>query len=288
VSEQLKSRVQGAQARQQASSGGNGSPSGKAEVERRALSDVHSLLEQMRPEIAKALPRHLTADRLARIVYTEARKAPDLAYCSAVSLAGAVLTCAQLGLEPGAALGEAWLIPRKNRSTGQLEASFQLGYKGMASLFWRHPMALYLDMQTVYVNDEFDFALGMDPHLTHKPPTDGRPRGERKGYWYAVAKLTNGGYRFCVLNRQEVEEHRQRSDAPNSPAWRNDYDTMAGKTCVRVMFGLMPKSMEAAKALQLEGSVRTDLDTDVLDIEPPDSDAIPGEILAETPEGPAQ
>ena len=286
MNDQLRSRVQGAQARQ---AGGNGSPGGKAEVERRALSDVHALLESMKPEIAKALPRHLTPERLARIVYTEARKEPKLAYCSAVSLAGAVLTCAQLGLEPGAALGEAWLIPRKGAG-GQLEASFQLGYKGMASLFWRHPLAQHLDMQTVYANDEFDYALGLDPHLIHKPPNDGRPRGERKGYWYAVAKLTNGGFRFCVLNREEVEQHRQRSDAPNSPAWRNDFDMMAGKTCVRVMFGLMPKSMEAAKALQLEGSVRTDLSAEVLDIDPPEGDVIDGEVIPDDtdPEAPAQ
>lgn len=284
MNEQLKGRVQ---ARQQASSGGNGSPSGKAEVERRALSDVHTLLESMKPEIAKTLPRHLTPDRLARIVYTEARKESRLAYCTAVSLAGAVLTCAQLGLEPGSALGEVWLVPRKNKE-GQLEATFQLGYKGMASLFWRHPAAQHLDMQTVYANDEFDYGLGLDPYLIHKPPKDGRPRGERKGYWYAVAKLTNGGFRFCVLNREEVEAHRQRSDAPNSPAWRNDFDTMAGKTCVRVMFGLMPKSMEAAKALQLEGSVRTDLSADVLDIEPPDGDVIDGVVVPDdTPEGSA-
>jgi recombination protein RecT len=278
VNDDLRYRVQGARARQQASAG-NGSQAPGTDVEKRALSDVHTLLEAMKPEIAKALPRHLTPDRLARIVYTEARKEPKLGYCSAASLAGAVLTCAQLGLEPGPTQ-EAYIIPRKNRRTGELEAGFQLGYKGMAALFWRHPSAMYLDMQTVYERDEFDWEYGLDPYLKHKPAQG--PRGSRKGYWYAVAKLTSGGFRFCVLDREGVEEHRRRSDAPDSPAWRNDYDSMAGKSCLRQMFNLMPKSSEVARALQMDGSVRTDLDTSILDTDAGHDDAIDGEVISDS------
>ncbi|MDH2424845.1 recombinase RecT [Sphaerisporangium sp. TRM90804] len=250
------------------------------------LTRVRDLLTAMAPEIAKALPAHMTAERMARITYTQIRKNPDLAECTAESLAGAILTCAQLGLEPGPT-GEAFIVPRKNK--GVLEASFELGYKGMATLFWQHPLAAYLDTQTVYENDEFDYEYGLGAFLRHKPAKG--ERGKETGEWYAVAKLVNGGYRFVVLDRREVERRRHRGQSPWSPAWKNDYNAMAEKSCIRALFDLIPKSAEMARALAQDGAVRTDLAPDALDIEPEQPDSVPGELVKDdqdtTPQGPA-
>jgi recombination protein RecT len=243
------------------------------------LTLVKDLLDRMGPEIAKAVPAHMTAERMARIAYTQVRKNPDLAMCTAESLAGAILTCAQLGLEPGPT-GEAFLVPRKNK--GVWEASFELGYKGMATLFWQHPLAMYLDTQTVYENDEFDYELGLNAFLRHKPAKG--ERGKETGQWYAVARLVTGGYRFVVLDRAEVERRRHRGSSPFSPAWRNDYNAMAEKSCVRAIFDLLPKSPEMARALAQDGVVRTDLAVDALDVEPVYSDVVEGEVVPAEPD----
>ena len=56
-------------------------------------------------QMALALPKSLTPERLTRIVMSECRKTPALLNCSPASFYGCVLQCAQLGLEPGSALG---------------------------------------------------------------------------------------------------------------------------------------------------------------------------------------
>lgn len=56
---------------------------------------------KIKAQMALALPKHMTADRLARIATTEIRKVPKLASCDQASFLGAIMQCAQLGLEPG-------------------------------------------------------------------------------------------------------------------------------------------------------------------------------------------
>ena len=57
----------------------------------------------IKAQLALALPKHMTADRLARIALTEVRKVPKLAQCDQTSFLGAIMQCASLGLEPGGA-----------------------------------------------------------------------------------------------------------------------------------------------------------------------------------------
>src|SRR5438093_523271 len=100
-------------------------------------STLAKMIMAMRPQIALALPAHLKPERMARIALTLVRRTPDLALCSAPSFMGALMTCAQLGVEPGP-LGYAWIIPRQvkddGKPTGEWEATFQLGYKGVIYL----------------------------------------------------------------------------------------------------------------------------------------------------------
>lgn len=250
------------------------------------MASFKDMLERMAPEIARALPAHLTAERMARITLTQARQTPKLLGCTAESLAGAVLTCAQLGMEPGPT-GEAFFIPRRNGDTGEWEASFELGYKGMAKLFWQHPLAKYLNTATVRIKDEFDYDLGTTPYLKHKPNKG--ERGDPEGHWYAVYLLVNGGFGFAVLDKPEVERRRSASKQPNGFGWSRNYNQMAEKSALRDAFDTMPKSPEMARALAWDGEVRTNLDLDAID-EPPQpaekpDEANPHDVGAESEGG---
>lgn len=78
-------------------------------------------------QITKALPSAITPERFTRICMTAVTQNPDLGLCTPQSFAGAMLTAAQLGLEPNTPLGQAYLIPYNNGRTGTKECQFQIG-----------------------------------------------------------------------------------------------------------------------------------------------------------------
>jgi len=255
---------------------------GNSAVERRPgqPATIAQFIEVMKGEMARALPRHMSAERLARIALTEVRRAPKLALCTQQSFGGALMTCAQLGLEPGVT-GEAYLIPRKNkylsRQAGHdvFEVQLTIGYQGMVKLYWQSPLAKSLDAQTVHENDDFEYEYGLTPRLRHRPSLT--HRGPVIAY-YAVATLANGGSAFVVLSPADVEKFRERSSSKDDGPWVTDYDAMARKTCVRQLFKLLPRSPELAQAMAQDEAVRTDWSEDAIDMQPQYADAVAGEV----------
>jgi recombination protein RecT len=249
-----------------------------AEREAAATKIMSEFITQMTGEMGRALPKHMTADRMARIVLTEVRKTPLLAACTQQSFGGALMTCAQLGLEPGVS-GEAWLLPFKNNKKGGIyEVQLIIGYQGMAKLFWQSPLARSLDAQAVYENDVFDYAYGLEPKLYHKPNLG--DRGKAIAY-YAVARMSGGGGAFAVMSPSDVEKIRTRSRAKDDGPWKTDYDAMAKKTCVRQLAKLLPRSPELSRAMAQDEAVRNDWSESGIDVTPEYPDAIPGEVDGE-------
>ena len=174
-------------------------------------------------EIAKALPSVITPERFSRIAMTAITKNPELAKCTPASFIGALLTAAQLGLEPNTPLGQAYLIPFKNyKKGGILECEFQLGYKGMIDLANRSGEIKVIDAHVVYENDDFECEFGLDPKLSHKPAFGDRG----KPMWvYALYKTTNDGFAFEVMSVEEALAHGEKySKAFNKSAspWQTE------------------------------------------------------------------
>lgn len=239
--------------------------------------DLAAFVNSMSGEIARALPAHLTGDRIARIALTSLRTVRHLPECTQESFAGALMSCAQLGLEPGGPAGEAYLLPFFNRKRGVYEVQLVIGYQGMVKLFWQSPMARHLDAQVVYENDHFEYEYGLEPRLVHRPSLTGRGRPIA---YYAVASMTNGGSAFVVLSPDDVERIRRRSKAKDDGPWQTDYDAMAKKTAIRQLFKILPKSSELARAVAHDETVRTDRSLDAIDAAP---EWIPGELADDQP-----
>ena len=145
------------------------------------VTTTRNLLDKMKSQLALALPKHLTADRLVRVVMTEclasvqrARPgAPTLLDCTAESFASAVLKAASVGLEPGP-LDQVHLIPRRNTRRGTVECTFQIGYRGLMVLVRRSGQILTVDPVIVYARDRYEVRQGTTPGIRHEPyrPTD--------------------------------------------------------------------------------------------------------------------
>lgn len=232
---------------------------GQAMTPAQKPTDIFGFLKAYQSEIARALPKHMTADRMARIVTTEIRKIPKLLSCDVKSLFGAVIQCSQLGLEPGSGLGHAYLIPYGK------ECQLIIGYRGMIDLARRSGQMVSLMGEAVYAKDKFEYELGLEPKLKHVPSIDA-DRGELI-YVYAVAVLTGGGRQFVVMSRGDVERIRRRSKAKDSGPWVTDYDAMAIKTAIRRLFKYLPVSVELQRAVIVDeaGDIGAQHNADILD-----------------------
>ena len=163
---------------------------------------IQDYIKVMEGEIKKALPSVITPERFTRMVLSAISVNPKLGQCTPQSFLGAMMTAAQLGVEPNTALGQAYLIPFKNH--GVLEAQFQLGYKGLIDLAYRSGEVSIIQAHVVYENDEFTYELGIDPQLKHIPAT--KDRGNPVAY-YAMFKTKDGGYGFEVMSVVDVKAH---------------------------------------------------------------------------------
>ena len=237
-----------------------------------AQSTLAQKIEQMKPEIARALPKHLNPDRVARIAVTVMRRTPQLAECTPESFLGALMTCAQLGLEPGP-LGHAYLVPYGR------EVTFIAGYRGLVELARRSGQVQSVSARVVRDGDEFAYAFGLEPSLTHRPAgSDGAVT-----HVYAVIRYKDGGYDFDVMTVAEVNAVRARSRASSSGPWKTDYAEMAKKTVLRRLLKTAPMSVEYQQAVSNDEQVRTSTAIDGIDLTVPldDPEAIDGEVVDE-------
>lgn len=205
-------------------------------------------------QITKALPSAITPERFTRICMTAVTQNPDLGLCTPQSFAGAMLTAAQLGLEPNTPLGQAYLIPYNNGRTGTKECQFQIGYRGLIELAHRSGDLQSIEAHIVYENDEFEYELGLDPVLKHKPAMENRGNNE---WVYAVYKLKSGGFGFEVMSVEDINKHRDKySQAARrgfSP-WNDNWEEMAKKTVIKRVLKYAPMKSEFVTAMVQDGS----------------------------------
>lgn len=226
-------------------------------IQQKAKS-LKSLLELSKKEVEAALPKHLTSDRLLRIAMTEARKVPKLLECTQASFLGAIIQAAQVGLEPGGALGHCYLVPYGR------EVQLIVGYRGFLELANRSDRVSSVIARAVYDGDQFSFEFGLNESLVHKPG-DASKRGQLT-HVYCVVTMKDGAKMFDVMAKAEVDAVRTRSKASGSGPWVSDYEAMAKKTVVRRLFKFMPASIEIQKAVGLDELGETDQGQNLGDI----------------------
>lgn len=139
----------------------------KAGTKLKKSMSIADMIKVMEPQIKKALPEVITPERFTRMALSALNTTPKLNECTPMSFLAALMNAAQLGLEPNTPLGQAFLIPYNNK--GEMECQFQLGYKGLIDLSYRNPNMQIITAHTVYENDEFEYELGLNPCLNHRP-----------------------------------------------------------------------------------------------------------------------
>ena len=246
------------------------------EIAQAKQATMQGYVKAMEKEIAKALPSVITPERFTRMVFTALSTNPKLQQCTPHSFLGAMMQAAQLGVEPNTPIGQAYLIPYKNKGT--LECQFQLGYKGLIDLCNRSGDIKDIQAHEVYENDTFEYEYGLEPKLKHVPAM--KDRGEVIAY-YAVFHTVNGGYGFEVMSKDDVIKQAQKTSQSYGSGfspWTKYFDEMAKKTVVKKVLKFAPIKTEFFKALSTDETIKTNItehmeempDETIIDVEAKD------------------
>jgi recombination protein RecT len=221
----------------------------------------------MQGEIAKALPSVITPERFTRITLSALSTNPQLQQCTPGSFLGAMMTAAQLGLEPNTPLGQAYLIPFRNK--GVLECQFQLGYKGLLDLAYRSGEISVIQAHTVYAKDEFEYELGLEPKLKHKPHM-GADKGEPIAF-YALFRTKDGGFGFEVMSVEDVRAHAKKfsqSYGKGFSPWDTNFAEMAKKTVLKKVLKYAPLKSDFVRQAATDETIKTEIGEDMTEINP--------------------
>lgn len=209
------------------------------------VASFSSFLDKLKPQLALALPKHLNADRMARLALTAFSASPDLQKCSAQSIAASLMTAGQLGLEPGVN-GQGYLIPYKGTCT------FVPGWKGLVDLVARAGRATVWT-GVVMPGDAFEYQLGDEPFCRHKPGD------EISGQWthvYAIGRVRDAQMPVIeVWTRAKVLKHLQAynkvGDRHYAKANENNLEMYARKVALLQVLKYMPQSVELSQAVKV-------------------------------------
>jgi recombination protein RecT len=208
------------------------------------------LLDAFKSQIQLALPKHMNADRMARIALTCFRMNPQLAECDPKSVFAAVILGAQMGLEPGV-LGQAYLIPYKDRKKGITTCQFVPGWQGLADLVNRAGRASVWT-GAVYEGDKFEFAFGSSPFLVHIPT------GEevKLTHCYAIGRVKAAEYPVIeVWSVPKLLRHRDHFNRVGDRHYSYEHFEMYGrKIALLQVLKYMPKSVELTNAMGLDNA----------------------------------
>lgn len=250
-----------------------------------------TMLEKMKPEFAKVLPRALTAERLIRIALTEVRKNPTLGTCDMQSVIGAIMIGAQLGLEPGI-MGQAYLVPFNSsyKENGEWKkkmiCTFIPGWQGYVDLVSRSGRASVWT-GAVYEGDEFEAQMGSNPFVHHVPDYNAETEGRKLLFVYAVGRQQGSDTPVVdVWGINKVIAHRKRYNKVGEKHYSytndNNFEMYARKLPLLQVVKYLPKSVELAMTAGLDNSaeagtqaltIQAVKDEASLELETPQSDA---------------
>lgn len=206
--------------------------------------DFPSMLTAWLPEIRRALPKHLNADRMSRIALTAFRRTPKLANCDPRSVFAAVIQASQLGLEPDT-LGRSYLIPY-----GQ-ECQFVPGWKGLVDLMNRSGQgSVYTGV--IFKDQVYRFIDGSKRELIIENETELVDPSDIT-HAYAIGHIKGGMFPVIELWRMaKVLKHRDRYNKVGARHYSfSNQEMYARKVVLLQVLKYMPCSPELAVAMAL-------------------------------------
>lgn len=210
-----------------------------------ALREFQQTVQDRRSDFANALPAHIPAARFERVVMTAIQNNLQLLDAPRRELFNACVKAAQDGLLPDGREGALVCRPSKKGLT----VTWQPMIAGIRKKARNSGEIATWDVHAVYSNDKFEFELGDEPYIKHRPALD--DPGDLIAV-YSVATLKSGEKSRDVMSIAAVHRIRDRSDAwkayqakkIRSTPWATDEAEMAKKTVARRHAKTLPMSTD--------------------------------------------
>lgn len=206
-----------------------------------AVQEVRGAIEKMAPQFKAALPAHVSVDKFVRVTLTAVQTNPQLLEADRRTLFAAATKAAQMGLLPDGREGA--IVTFKN------QAQWMPMVAGIMKLVRNSGEISTWSVQAVYENDHFDFCLGDEEHIMHKPALANR--GKLIAV-YSIVTMKDGEKSREVMSVEDVNQIRARSRSGNSGPWQTDFAEMAKKTVVRRHSKRLPLSTD------IDGMIKED------------------------------
>jgi len=194
------------------------------------------------------LPGYMAPARFQAVMTSVLAKQPELMECEPSSFLSAMITAAQLGLDPTPGKHQCYFIPFRNNTKRIVECQFISGWRGLVELARRSGEISRIEAHVVFHGEAFAYSKGLKPTLDHNPMTAGVQRTSANvTYAYAIAFFRDGSTQFEVMDRKQIDAIRDRGR--RNPVWNTDYEEMARKTVVRRLAKYLPQTPELSQAL---------------------------------------
>ena len=220
------------------------------------LSLLTSQMDAYEKKVFKDLlsSHNINTAQFKQVVLTEIKKNPkmlDAFVKNPSSLFASIIFCAQLGLMPSDALGEFYFVPFKD------SIKPIIGYQGIVTILMRSGFVRSITAEIVCEGDEFDYELGLEPRLIHKPKDPIR-NAFTLTHVYVVATLSDGTKQFKVMSKTELQLHIDAGKNPNELYWNMKKDPnfwMVKKIVLKQLAKLLPKDYVGKMAVKYDDAV---------------------------------
>lgn len=244
---------------------------------------VRDQLGAMQDQFDAALPEHIPVARFVRVVMTAVQNSPELLECDRRSFFNACMKAAQDGLIPDGREG-AIVVRFDPKAVSKKSANWQVMIAGIRKKARNSGEIATWDVEEVRENDEFDFEMGDNPYIHHKPALSNRGKLIA---CYSVCTLKSGEKTRLVMGIDDILAIRdQYSDGwkaykagrIKSTPWLTSEGEMSKKTVARRHSKTIPMSTD------LEALIRRDDDPlpshQVERLEPPKDRTLKGRLDA--------
>jgi recombination protein RecT len=209
------------------------------------VSNLRADLSRMTREFEAALPQQIPVEQFVRTIVTAVQMQPELLEADRRSLYSSCMKAAQDGLLLDGR--EAGLSVYNDRKNGGKTVAYLPMVGGILKKIRQSGEISSIRAHVVHQGDEFDFELGDNERIHHKPnlASPGNPVAV-----YAIAKFRDGDIQREVMSHAQVERIRAKATGIGKHCWTSDWGEMAKKTVIRRLSKRLPSSNDLDQVLQ--------------------------------------